>query len=171
MAELLLRDRLAARGVDAVVASAGRVGAGMYASAEIQDLLAAQGLDGSGHRSRVLAADEVVAADLVLGMAREHVREAVLLAPEVLPRAFTLKELARRGRAVGPRPAAEPLREWLARAAADRRRADIMGDAEEDDIVDPIGMSADVYRRVGAEIGRCVDAVVDLAWPPGARVG
>jgi protein-tyrosine phosphatase len=165
MAEILLRAALAGRDVEAVVTSAGRIGPDMTAAPEIIELLAARGFDGRAHRSRVLDRDEVIGADLVLGMAREHVREAVLLEPGALPRAFTLKELARRGGAVGPRPAAEPLTDWLARAAADRRPADIVGDAAEDDIVDPIGCRPAVFRQVGAEIEQLVGAVADLAFP------
>ena len=54
-------------------------------------------------------------ADVLIGMAREHVREAVVLAPDVWGRAFTLKEIVRLGEERGGRAPDEPLEQWLAR--------------------------------------------------------
>ena len=69
---------------------------------------------GDGGRSR--------RADLVLGMSRAHVRHAVVIAPEIWPRAFTLKELLRRGMETGPRRPGEPVADWLARVHEGRER-------------------------------------------------
>ncbi len=81
-------------------------------------------------------------------MAREHVREAVVLASAAFPKVFTLKELVRRGEAIGPRGADESLADWLARAHAGRTSADLMGNSDADDIADPIGMPRSAYQRM-----------------------
>ena len=101
--------------------------------------MAARGLDVSGHRSRQVTAADLAAADLILGLAREHARHAVVLLPECWPRTFTLRELLRRGLAVGPRMPGEPLRDWLARVSADRDRRELLGIRTADDVPDPNG--------------------------------
>ena len=65
----------------------------------------------------------VAAADLVIGMAREHVREVAVLDPTASTATFTLKELVR-GASVrrGPRRRDESLADWLARLGEGRRR-------------------------------------------------
>jgi protein-tyrosine phosphatase len=166
MAERLLARALERRGVHAEVSSAGLMADGWPASPEVVELLGGWGLDATAHRSRALAPEVVAGADLVLGMAREHVREVALVAPGLFPRAFTLRELVRRGRAIGPRAAGEPLHAWLVRAGADRRPADLMGSSPDDDIVDPIGAGKGVYRQVAAEIDELTGVLADLAWPP-----
>ena len=165
LAEQLLGRELARRGVDAQVSSAGVVRDGRPAAPEIVELLGERGLDGWAHRSRVLDTGVVAGADLVLGMAREHVREAVLIQPDLFPRAFTLRELVRRGRAVGPRGPDEALPVWLDRAADGRRPADLLGSSPDDDIADPIGAPMAVFRRVATEITELTRAVADLGWP------
>ena len=91
MAEALLADILAADGVPATVASAGLLESGLAPPPEVVAALARYGLDIGGHRSRHLDTADVLAADLVVGMARSHVREATILAPAVWPRTFTLR--------------------------------------------------------------------------------
>jgi protein-tyrosine phosphatase len=147
------------------------MGDGMAAAPEIVELLDEWGADGRSHQSRALTPAVVAGADLVLGMAREHVREAVLLEPDLFPRAFTLKELVRRATAVGPRPAGEPLADWLGRAGAGRRPADTLGSSRDDDIADPIGRRRAVFRQVGAEIHELVEVLAAQAWPVPAAPG
>ena len=96
VAEVLLRRRLADLGVPARVRSAGLLRAGIPADAIGQELVAGRGLDLSAHRSRTVSREILLGADLVIGLARQHVREAVVTAPEAWPRTFTLKELVRR---------------------------------------------------------------------------
>ncbi len=165
MAEALLRRRLDARGVAARVASAGRSAEGQPATASAVDVMAEAGLDLSAHRSRRTTAELLGGSDLVVAMAREHVRDAVLLDPAVLARTFTLKELVRRGGEVGPRRADEPLPAWLRRIDATRGPLDHVGSADIDDVADPIGRRAAVYERTAEELTALVDALVDLAFP------
>ena len=127
-------------------------------------------IQGRVHSAGLIMNRQLLAgADLLVGMAREHVREAVLAAPEVWPRAFTLKELVRRGEEAGPRGPGESLESWLARAHGDRAKADLLGQSDDDDIYDPLGESKDTYARTAEEISGLVDRLVDLAWPAAAR--
>lgn len=162
MAEVFLSQRLQEIGVPAHVHSAGLLHDGRRA--EGVDVLAAMGYDTSAHRSRRMTIDMLGGADLVLGMAREHIREAVLLSPGVWPKAFTLKEIVRRGGQAGPRPPGQPFDEWLAKLHAGRARGEMLGASEGDDIADPIGGTRSVYQSTAREIQDLVDRIVDLAW-------
>ena len=164
MAQVLLQHRLDGLGVQARVHSAGELRGGVAASAGSVRAMAARGLDLGAHRSRTMTADQLRGADLVIGMARRHVREAVLAAPEAWPRTFTLKELVRRGEQAGPRPPGEPLETWLARVGVGRRPSDLLGDGPGDDVADPIGSPDPVYERTAAELCDLVDRLVELAF-------
>lgn len=164
MAEAFLRRRLSDAGVEARVHSAGLLSDGLAATQHGVRVMADLGLDTSAHRSRRLVRELVAGADLVLGMAREHVREAVVFEAEAWPRSFTLKELVRRGEQRGARPPGQPFDEWLAKMHAGRERSDFVGRSPDDDIADPIGANIDVYRRTAAEIDDLVRRLVLLAW-------
>lgn len=162
MAEAFLVQRLKELGVPAHVHSAGLLDDGR--PAEGVDVLSAMGFDTSQHRSRRMTAEMIEGADLVLCMAREHLREAVLLVPGAWPRSFTLKELVRRAEQAGPRAAGQPFEEWLAKLHVGRTRGALLGSAQEDDVADPIGGSRDVYHSTATEIHGLVDRLVALAW-------
>jgi protein-tyrosine phosphatase len=164
MAEALLRSRFADLGVDVRVSSAGVLRDGDPASAHGVDILRARGLDMTSHRSRAITPVLLSSADLILGMAREHVREAVVMAPALWPRTFTLKELVRRGEASGPRGAGEPFGDWLARVGHGRRVADLSGSSPADDIVDPIGGPRSAYEELAAELDDLLDRLVAVAF-------
>ena len=163
MAEVLLRQRLEQLGVDARVASAGLLRSGQPASAHGIDVLRGRGLDMTTHRSRSMTREILAGSDLLLAMAREHVREAVVMDPSLWPRTFTLKELVRRGEQVGPRDAGEPLRDWLTRVGQGRRIADLTGSSPDDDVADPIGGPRTAYERLAVELDGLIDRFVDLA--------
>ena len=165
MAEALLRERLRERGIEASVSSAGLSFDDRPATTEAIDAAARLGLELGAHRSRVLVPEDVERADLVLAMERLHAREAIVLADGALDRTFTLKELVRRGRAAGPRRAAEPLEVWLRRVSAGRRAMDLMGDSRDDDVADPYLSSPKVYAACIAELAELVRELVTLAWP------
>lgn len=165
MAEALFRRDLAAAGVDAVVESAGLVTQGQEASRHGVTAMARRGLDIDAHRSRRLSPYLIDEADLIVGMERQHVREVAVTDPEAFPRAFTLPELARRAASIGPRPAAEPLDDWLRRAAADRRPTDLLGFDPADEVADPIGRSAKHYERTATELEGLVRTVVAHLFP------
>ena len=151
------------------VGSAGLRFVGEPASANGVDVLAARGLDLSTHRSRIVDRDLLEGTDLALAMSREHLREAVLALPDMWPRAFTLKELVRRGEMIGPRAPGESIEAWLARAHSGRNRADLLGSSSEDDVEDPIGLPRSAYEKTADELGDLVDRLVDLLWPAAAE--
>jgi protein-tyrosine phosphatase len=162
MAEVLLRHRLGELGVDARVASAGLLRPGQPASQHGVDILRGRGLDLTAHRSQSMTRELLRSADLVVAMAREHVREAVVLDPSLWPRTFTLKELVRRGEASGPRRAGEPLGDWLDRVGQGRRISDLTGSSPDDDVADPYGGPRPAYERMVAEMDALIDRLVAL---------
>ncbi len=166
MAEALLRKRLDQRGVEATVRSAGVLPGGMRAAPESVEAMAEWGVDLGSHLSRQVALADVRGADLVIGMAREHVRAAVSIDPSAWSRAFTLKELLRRGELAGPRAPGQPIGEWVAKVGADRDRRELMGSSSSDDVADPIGRPRSTFQRVAAEISGLVDGLVGLVWGP-----
>jgi protein-tyrosine phosphatase len=163
-AEALLRHRLTEAGVDAEVRSAGLLEAGHPASQYGVAVLAERGIDASAHRSRTMLVDELLGADLILGMAREHVRAAAVQAPEAWRRTFTLKELVRRGDEIGARRPGQTLDDWLAEVRADRSTADLMGDSHADDIADPIGQPRPAYESMIVELDGLIGRLFWLVW-------
>ena len=151
------------------VGSAGLRLVGEPASANGVDVLGERGLDLDAHRSRILDRQLLEDTDLVLAMAREHLREAVLALPDIWPRAFTLKELVRRGDLMGRRAPGESIDAWLARAHSGRNRADLLGSSPDDDVEDPIGLSRSAYEKTADELSNLVDRLVDLLWPAAAE--
>ncbi len=164
MAQALLSRRLADRRVTASVRSAGILDAGEPVSPGAVHALAARGIDASAHRSSQVGSDEMISADLVVAMARQHLRYAVVLAPQVWPRAFTLKELVRRGQASGPRRTDQPLEHWLAQLQEGRERLGLLGDCQSDDVADPIGGPPEAYLATAAQLDALLERLVDLAW-------
>lgn len=162
----MLRHRLDGIGFDARVHSAGVSIEGRPATAPGINVLSRRGLDITRHRSRTMTAAMIASADLVVGMAREHVREAVALVPDSFPTTFTLKELVRRGRDIGPRRSEERLDEWLRRAHDGRSSRDLLGWSPDDDVADPIGLSPAFYAEIADEIEALIDELVALAWAP-----
>jgi protein-tyrosine phosphatase len=165
MARALLSARLAACGVTVPVVSAGLAGGGRPPPPEVISVLAARGIDVTGHRSRVVTADDLATADLILGLTREHVRHAAVLLPAAWPRAFTLRELARRGDQAGPRAPGEPLAGWLTRAADGRGRGDLLGSRPADDVADPVGGPPRGYRAAAGLLDQLTRDLVKLGWP------
>jgi protein-tyrosine phosphatase len=165
MAQAMLSRRLALRSAPARVASAGLLDGGRRPPPEVMSVMGARGIDVTGHRSRRVTADDIAAADLILGLAREHVRHAVVLAPESWPRAFTLRELLRRGLQAGARLPGEPLGSWLARAASDRSRRGLLGDGALDDVPDPYGGPLAGYQATAALLDGLTRDLVTLGWP------
>jgi protein-tyrosine phosphatase len=146
------------------VRSAGLLEAGNPAQSHGVAILSQRGIDLSAHRSQSMTAQLVREADLVLAMAREHLREAVVLAPDAWPRTFTLRELVRRGEEIGPRAPDESVEAWLARAHAGRSTSALMGSSREDDIADPIGQPRAAYERMVTQLDDLLERLVRLVW-------
>jgi hypothetical protein len=85
-------------------------------------------------------------------MTRQHVREVCAGYGASIDHTFTLKELVRRGEEVGARVDGESVYPWLARVAAGRKPADLMGDDADDDIADPVGRPRSVFEDTADEL-------------------
>jgi protein-tyrosine phosphatase len=169
MAQAMLASRLAAQGTPADVGSAGLLWDGHWSPAVVVEVLADRGLDVSGHQSHRVPADDLAAADLIIGLAREHVRQAVVLRPDVWPRAFTLRELVRRGREAGPRGPDQPLAGWLAVVAAGRDRRGLLGVNPADDVADPYGGPLAGYQATARQLDELTAELAALCWPQEPR--
>ena len=104
-------------------------------------------------------------ADLIVGMGRRHVQEAVLIDPPSWPKAFMLKELVRRGAELGPRRPDQGIRSWIDAAHGGRTRESLARRSSVDDVVDPYGRSLDRYRSTAAELADLTTALATLVWP------
>jgi len=164
MAQALLARKLAEAGAAGSVHSAGLLRAGEPPPREVVAAMAAYRLDVAAHRSRVVSAADLSAADLVLAMAREQVRHAVVIAPAAWPRIFTLRELVRRGQEIGPRAPGQPVAEWLARIHQGRDRAALLGDSPADDVADPMGGPPQGYLVTADLLDQMISRLVELGW-------
>jgi len=168
MAQVLLTDRLAALGQAVTVRSGGMLGDGEPPRPEAITAMAGYGLDIASHRSRRVTADDLERVDLTLALARENLRYAVVTAPAIWPRAFTIPELVRRGQAIGHRLPGESLAGWLARAHAGRNRAALLGDSSDDDVADPTGGPQRGYTETAAILSQLLGRLADLGWGAGS---
>lgn len=167
MAELLLgRHLVEAGGPPVEVSSCGLLDGGREVAPEVASVLASVGLDPSGHRSRRMSAELLLGADLVLAMAREHLREAAVTAPKALGRTFTLKEAVRRGEEeVGPRTEGTALADWVAALGTGRRTSGLLGASELDDVADPMGGPLSAFRDTMAELDDLTGRLARLLVP------
>ncbi len=172
MAAALLARELASRPARVTVRSAGFLTEGEPPAPLAVAALAGHGVDISAHRSRLVRPADLDAAGLVLAMARAQLRAAVVLEPGVWPRAFTLRELVRRGEQAGPRPAGLSLDDWLAAAQQGRDRAALLGDSADDDVADPIGGPPDAFAQTAGLLAMLTGRLARLCWPgPGPAAG
>lgn len=165
MAAGLFRQRLTQRGVPARVMSAGLLFDGREASRHGVSAMARRGIDIGGHRSQTLSPELVAGADLVVGMERHHVREVAVTDPDAFARTFTLPELARRARQLGPRHGDEDTADWVRRAGAGRRASDMLTADPADEVADPYGLSPRRYEATAVELEDLVTTVVDNLFP------
>jgi len=165
MAESYIGLMARRRHLNLVATSAGILEGERPVSTDAIEVIGRDGLDMSGHISRLLEVHELRRSDLVVGMAREHVREAVLLEPSSWPHTFTLKEIVRRGEATGRRSPQQSLSDWLAKVGSGRHREDLMGWSPADDVEDPMDKGPVAYRATGKEIHNLVTRLLALIEP------
>lgn len=160
------RTLAAQRDLPISVESAG-IGAvpGMPATPPTVEAARKLGLDLTTHTSTPADAARAAAADLVVGLERRHVQEVVLLVPGSFGHTFTLRELARRGKEVGPRRPDESIAQWIARVHKGRRPTDMLGTSKDDDIADPTGSRAADHLTTAEEIQGLAADVVGLLFP------
>lgn len=175
-AERLMTAAIGSHGVE--VSSAGTHAlAGHAIPAPMRELLEARGVSGSGFHARRVTERMLRDADLVLTMTRAHRATVVALAPATMKRVFALREFAALAArlspsADAPEPARLPrhqravhngfaanllaLRDW---ASLNR---DLVGHAPADsfDVVDPYGLSAEVYRESFEQIDEALSMIL-----------
>jgi protein-tyrosine-phosphatase len=141
------------------VTSAGLLPGGR--SADLQTALAVsdQGADLSQHISRQVSTDilEHDGRDLVIVMARSHLRELVVADPSLWPRVVTLKELCRYLHARNDNSGVA-----LARIVAGRKMSGLIGDDPADDLADVHGLELHHHREMVANVDRLTAQVA--AW-------
>ena len=164
MAAALLARRLAVLGVTVPVRSAGMLSDGNAPFPEVVTVMASYGIQIASHRSRIARTDDLAGASLVLAMARENLRYAVTTEPGAWPRAFTLKEIVRRGEQIGPRRPGESLADWVSRVHEGRERMSLLGDSAEDDVADPAGGPLHAYAETAGLLDRLVTRLAQLVW-------
>jgi len=159
--ERLLRQRL---GPTVAVTSAGTSAlVGEPIAAPMAELLLTCGANTDGFQARLVSAELIKAADLVLTATRAHRRLVVEMWPAAVRRTFTVREFARLvGQAddsVLPATApSERLRVALPLAAAQRGRTRVA--PTDDDIVDPYGRDREAYK---AAFGAILPAIATIA--------
>ncbi len=145
----------------------GHVGASMepHAAAVLRE----RGVDPDGFAAKELGADQVLAADLILGATREHREQVRLLDPYAVGRTFSLREFARIAREVdlSSLPTGDPA--GRARALVDRVamvRTPRPGPGRvDDDIPDPFGAPLHVFRLCAESIAEGLAGLVDSLSP------
>lgn len=148
MAAALLERHAAVTGARLEVSSAGFAPPGHPAEPETVAAMAEIGVDLSAHRSRQLDQTLLEGTDLALTMTRQHLVDALLLAPAAWERLFTLVDLVNRATSIGPRKPREDPGQWVARAQAGRTRRDVIALPLTDDIADPVGRPVAEHARI-----------------------
>ena len=132
---------------------------------EVLEVTAPYGIDLRSHRSQALTQPMLESADLIIGMSRRHVQEAILLDPPSWPKSFMLKELVRRGGELGPRRTDQGFRSWIDLVHGDRTRQSLANRSRADDIGDPYGRPLAEYRAKAAELAGLTSQLALLLWP------
>ncbi len=124
-------------------------------------VLAAAGIPSAEFRARLLVADMVEAADLVLTATRRQRGEVTKLMPRAAGRTFTIREFARLLSTAGPVPAGPPAdRARDVVHATSLRRGSSRVPPEEDDIADPYGADQAVFDACGEQIFTALRPVI-----------
>jgi protein-tyrosine-phosphatase len=131
--------------------------------------------DVAAFAARQLPDRDVLLADLVLTMTREHRSTVLGDVPRALPTTFTLREFARLLRAADPaalgalpRPPVERARALVALARATRGTVPAVP-ASEDAVPDPVSGGPEAHAEAARVIDECVRTFLDLLVPPPAR--
>jgi protein-tyrosine-phosphatase len=131
--------------------------------------------DVAAFAARQLPDRDVLLADLVLTMTREHRSTVLGDVPRALPTTFTLREFARllrasdpAERAALPRPPVERARAMVALARATRGTVPAVP-PEDDAVPDPVSGGPEAHAEAARVIDECVRTVLDLLVPPPMR--
>lgn len=131
--------------------------------------------DVAAFAARQLPDRDVLLADLVLTMTREHRSTVLGDVPRALPTTFTLREFARLLRAADPaelaalpRMPVERARALVALARATRGTLAVVS-AEQDAVPDPVSGGPEAHADAAQVIDECVRGFLDLLLPPPVR--
>jgi protein-tyrosine-phosphatase len=116
------------------------------------------GLDLERHVSHEIGG-WICSSDFVVCMTRSHVRAVGGLFPELFPRTFTLREVVRRASSVGPQGTRD-LGEWINLLHGGRTASSMWEPRPEEDVIDPINLSAAEHRSVLVDIQGLLAALV-----------
>ncbi len=165
VAEALLERQFRTIGVRVPLRSAGLLEGGVPSPDEIIEAAGNEGLDLQHHRSVQVETPMLLEADLVIAMARSHVRELSVREPSCWPKTFTLRELLRRGEGTEGRRRGEPLEAWLSAVRMGRRPGDLFGADRRDDVPDPMGGAPEEFTSMVTLLERLTAELVDLLFP------
>jgi protein-tyrosine-phosphatase len=165
MAAALFRAEVAGRAEGVEVRSAGFLKSGVPADKNAMWALKNFGLDLSDHQSSAVRSAIADNPDLVLVMARTHLRSLSRIDAGILERAFTLKEFVRLADIEGDRYLSEPLAEYLKRVHSGRRSLSMMSPSREDDVEDPIGRGRSSFSSCASELQVLIRQAVKVLYP------
>lgn len=157
---MMLDRELLARGVNAVVDSAGFLDSGAAPCVNMATFGSEKGFDLSFHHSRRLDEWLVQSATVVLTMERRHAREAIMDYGAPPARVHTIGGFL--GLARDRPPVDESLEEWLVRNANARPIAALLARDGEDEIPDPHGQSRRVHRKAFEQFERVCGELADV---------
>jgi len=167
MAEGLLRQFLAERGVDEIVVESAGVSGweGSTATADAVRAVRELGIDIARHEARRLSQSQVESADLVVALAAEHRDAVVRVHPPAEPKTFTLKELVHLLRRLHPPGDSRPAGKLQAAVAmAQQLRSEGTERPVGEDVADPLGLGLDSYRATAWELEALCRQFVDLVF-------
>ncbi len=156
MAEGFLRHEADRLGLDLDVRSTGtHAWAGRAATWEGRRIMQELGVPIDEHRTLELDPALVDWADLVIGLAREHIRGVVRDHPEAEAKTFGLKEL------IHLLPSLPPLHEPDDLIHEAHRARGNAAPLDDTDVDDPFGEREEAYRRVATEIRELITALAE----------
>lgn len=185
VAEQVLRARLAdLRGIIDLESAGFRALVGDGMPDQAANLSSSLGGNPSGHTARQLTEQQILEANLVLAMSREHRREIVSLVPKASRYTVTIREFARLSAdldswdflditALPQRPASARLDALVALIASRRGQVEPAASAEDDDVADPYMQSDERYALTGSQLAPALDEVhrvIRLALAPRGEV-
>lgn len=152
-------------------------GHGMHDDSRAQLMSRRNHPDVGAFAARQLPDRDVLLADLVLTMTREHRSTVLGEVPKALPTTFTLREFARLLRSADPdrlaalpRHPVERARGLVALARATRGTVPAVP-ADQDAVPDPVSGGPETHAEAARVIDGCVRTFLDLLVPPPLRPG
>jgi len=169
MAEVLLRKKLARHASewakDAVVTSAGVSAiSGSPASENATAAMKHKDLDLSEHQSKLLEAADIINADLVITMTRNHKKAVLALVPQALHKVYTLAELTALAELAHAKPEqAKKYRDMIQEVAQKTMELTLLLDqllGNPPDIEDPFGGDLAEYEECARSISGHLDTLL-----------